>query len=273
MTTQTTLESATTRTDELAGKVAVISGGSRGIGRAIADRLVAAGAKVVISARNQESLDSAVQALNEGGEQAVGVQGDMATAEATAALFQKAAEWGGGVDILVNNVGGAPAGKFLELTDEQLQGAWSLKLLAAIRLARLAIPSMTSRGGGAIINIIGLGGREPKPGMVAVATTNAAIRAFTKALSSELAPQGITINAISPARVRTERAVELSKQTAASRGVAVEVVEAEALKAIPTGRLIEPKEVAEVAFLLASGRVPSLTGAEIVVDGGTSNYM
>jgi NAD(P)-dependent dehydrogenase (short-subunit alcohol dehydrogenase family) len=92
-------------------------------------------------------------------------------------------------------------------------------------------------------------------------------------MSSELAPLGITINAISPARVHTERAVELSKQTAASRGVAVEVVEAEALKAIPTGRLIEPTEIAEVALLLASGRVPSLTGAEIVVDGGTSNYM
>lgn len=273
MTVQMTPEISTERTRDLAGKVAVISGASRGIGRAIADRLAAAGAKVVIAARNQESLDSAIHDLNTHGEVAVGVRADMASAEGTKALFERAIDWAGGVDILVNNVGGAPAGKFLDLTDEQLIGSWSLKLLAAIRLTRLAIPSMTQRGGGAIINIIGLGGREPKPGMVAVATTNAAIRAFTKALSSELATQGITINAISPARVRTERAVELSRQTAVSRGVAIEVVEAEALKAIPTGRLIEPAEVAEVAYLLASGRVPSLTGAEIVVDGGTSNYM
>ncbi|MGH7876779.1 MAG: SDR family oxidoreductase [Candidatus Dormibacteraceae bacterium] len=258
---------------QLSGKLAVISGGSRGIGRAIAGRFAAEGARVVIGARDRGSLDRAVSELNGSGPEVCrGVPVDLSTAAGAATLIEAATAWGG-IDILVNNVGGAPAGSFLDLTDEQFLGAWSLKLLAGIRLTRAAVPQMAGRGGGAIINVIGLGGREPGPESTAIGTTNAAIRALTKGLSRDLAGKGIRINAISPGGVRTERAVSLAKQTAAARGTSIEAVEAEAMSRVPTGRMVQPDEVAEIALLLASGRVPSMTGIEIVLDGGASHYM
>jgi 3-oxoacyl-[acyl-carrier protein] reductase len=257
---------------ELAGKLAVISGGSRGIGRAIADRFVAEGARVVIAARDQASLDEAVSALNRAEESCRAVRADLSTVEGVATVVEAASGWGG-IDILVNNVGGAPIGNFLTLTDEQFLGAWSLKLLAGIRLTRAALPQMTERGGGSIINIIGVGGREPNSEATTIGTTNAAIRALTKGLSRDLASKGIRINAISPGRVRTERNISLTQQAADARGASFEEVEAEGLKAIPMQRLVEPSEVAEVALLLAGARVPSLTGAEIVLDGGQTHYI
>jgi NAD(P)-dependent dehydrogenase (short-subunit alcohol dehydrogenase family) len=256
----------------LAGKVAVISGASRGIGRAIAGRFVEEGARVVIAARNEEALDRAVTELNVSGQACRGVRADLSKAAGIAEVVAAATEWGG-IDILVNNVGAAPAGRFLDLTDEQFLGAWTLKLLAGIRLMRAAIPQMIERGGGSIINITGLGGREPGPEAAAIASTNAAIRAVTKSVAREMAGKGIRVNAICPGAVRTERAIELARQTAAARGVPVEALEEEAMRAVPSGRPIEPSEIAEVALFLAGGAAASLTGVEIVVDGGRSQYM
>ena len=250
----------------------MISGGSRGIGRAIAGRFVEEGARVVIAARGAESLERAVADLNASGEVAVGVKADLSTAEGVAALIDAAKEWGG-VDILVNNVGRAPAGSVLTLTDEQFMEALTLKFLAGVRLSRAAVPYMIERGGGSIINITGLGGREPGPDGAALAATNGAIRGVTKSLARELAPKGIRVNAIAPGSVSTERAVELARQQAAARGVPVETVQAEALSATPSGRYVDPAEIAEVALLVAAGDVPSLTGTELVVDGGRSHSM
>ena len=257
---------------KLSGKVAVVTGGSRGIGRAIAARFVHEGARVVIGARTPKSLQEAITELNRPGEVCRGVQGDLSTLDAVSALIAAAREWGG-IDVLVNNVGGAPAGSFLKLTDDQYLAAWSLKFLAGVRMARAAIPQMVERGGGSIINITGVGGREPGAEQAVIASTNGAIRALTKALAREMAPKGIRVNCIAPGTVRTERAMELDRQTAAARGVSPEAIEAEGLQMTPTGRVIEPSEIAEVAFLLASGALPSLTGTEIVVDGGRSHYM
>jgi NAD(P)-dependent dehydrogenase (short-subunit alcohol dehydrogenase family) len=132
---------------------------------------------------------------------------------------------------------------------------------------------MAQSGGGSIINITGGGGREPGPEAAVIGSTNAAIRALTKSLAREMAPSGIRVNAICPGNVRTERAVELARQTAAARGVSQEVVEAEGLATTPTRRMVEPAEIAELALALAGGDLPSLTGAEIVVDGGRSHYI
>jgi NAD(P)-dependent dehydrogenase (short-subunit alcohol dehydrogenase family) len=256
----------------LAGKVAVVSGGSRGIGRAIAGRFVEEGAWVVIAARNEEALHRAVTELNVSGEVCRGVLADLSKVKDVAGVVAAATEWGG-IDILVNNVGAAPAGRFLDLTDEQFLGAWTLKLLAGIRLARAAIPKMIERGGGSIINITGLAGREPGPEAATLASTNGAIRGVTKSLAREMAGKGIRVNAICPGTVRTERAIELAKQTAVARGLSLEAVEEEALKSIPSGRYVEPSEIAEVALFLAGPAARSVTGVEIVVDGGRSYYM
>ncbi|MDQ6876611.1 MAG: SDR family oxidoreductase [Candidatus Dormibacteraeota bacterium] len=254
----------------LAGKLAVVSGGSRGIGRAIASRFVEEGARVVIGARDEESLHRAVAEMNLSGEACRGVRADLSKVEGVAAVVAAATAWGG-IDILVNNVGRAPAGRFLDLTDEQFLDAWTLKLLGGIRLARAAIPQMIERGEGSIINITGLAGREPGPEAAALASTNAAIRGVTKSLAREMAGKGIRVNAICPGTVRTERAIELARQTASSRGVTVEAVEEELKRTVPSGRFTEPSEIAEVALFLAGGAAASITGVEIVVDGGRSH--
>lgn len=227
---------------------------------------------MVIAARDPASLNRTVAELNVAREACRGVPADLSTADGVAALVAGAATWGG-MDILVNNVGSAPAGHFLDLTDAQFQAAWNLKLLAGIRLTRAAIPQMEARGGGSIINITGLGGREPGPESAAIASTNAAIRAITKTLARDLAGHGIRVNAICPDAVRTERRVELLQQTAVARGVPVEVLEKEARSGIPTGRLIEAAEIATLALFLAGPSVPSLTGTELVVDGGRSHQL
>lgn len=257
---------------ELNGKVAVVTGGSRGIGRAIALRFASEGAKVVIGARTVDSLRQTLEELRAAGGEARAVEADLASAEGTARLAAEANQLGG-IDILVNNVGRAPGGTVSSLTDEQFLEALTLKFLAGIRLSRAAIPHMVERRWGAIVNITGLGGREPGPESAAIGATNAAIRAVTKSLARELAAKGIRVNAIAPGNVRTERAVDLARQAAEARGVPIETVEAEALVQAPSGRYVEPAEVAEVALFLATDRAASLTGAEIVVDGGRSHYM
>lgn len=267
-------QAASVPTLDLQDKVAIVTGSSRGIGRAISSRFAQAGARVVVAARASADLDKCVAEINQlSPGSCLGVAADLSLADDCSAVVASALEWAGTVDVLVNNVGSAPAGRLVDLSDDQFLAAWSLKLLASIRLLRLLIPVFEKNKRGRIINIIGAGGREPRPETIAVATTNAAIRALVKGLAPELASAGVTINAISPARVRTDRAIRLAEQTAASRGVPVEEVEREALQAIPTGRLVEPAEIAELALLLASDQVPSMTGAEIVIDGGTTRYM
>jgi NAD(P)-dependent dehydrogenase (short-subunit alcohol dehydrogenase family) len=252
----------------LTDQVAVISGGSRGIGYAIAHRFSCEGARVVIGARAGTRLKSAAARLNKAGPGALAVAGDLSTSRGCANLISRAVHWAGGIDILVNNVGSAPVGDFLSITDEQFLDAWRLKLLGAIRLIRGVIPSMKERGRGRIVNIIGPAGREPTGDALASGTTNAAMRALTRALAAELARQGIALNAISAGPVLTDRLRRIYRRRALSEGHSA-IQGLEGLRAgMPTGRFIEPDEVAEVALLLATGKTPSLIGAEILLDGG-----
>jgi NAD(P)-dependent dehydrogenase (short-subunit alcohol dehydrogenase family) len=264
---------------EFQGKIVVISGGSRGIGRATARAFAQAGASVAFAGRTQVNVREALAEIEEiachacAGGGALGVACDLAEADGVDQFVQQTVTRFGGVDVLVNNVGGSAYAPLLQMTDDMLLAAWRLKLLAAIRLTRAIVPIMEARGGGAIVNLSGGAGREPQPDGIVAGTTNAAVRAFTKAVSTDLARRRISINSVCPFPVRTDRHYERARAQADATGTPVEEILAQWDAAVPTGRVTEPEEVAELILFLASRRVPNLIGADIVLDGGQSRAL
>ena len=256
---------------QLAGKTAIVTGGSAGIGLATAKALYSEGVSVAIAARNPERLDLAVsiiQDLPSVGGKIIPINADLSLAEGVEKVASTALEKFGQIDILINNAGSARAGSFLDLSDEAFLDAWNLKLLGYIRLVRAIVPHQKSRRDGRIVNIIGGAGRTPRPSFLPGGTTNAALLNFTRGISKELAQHNIRINAISPGLTATERAEQLAQQNAQARGVSVEQIKAESLQAIPLGKIVKPEEIAALALFLVSDLASSITGAEILVDGG-----
>ena len=255
----------------LSGKTAIVTGGSAGIGLACAKTLFTEGARIVIAAH--EGVDSAAEVIRQldGGkrnDQVTPLKVDLSQADQAEAVVKTALEKTGRIDILVNCAGAARAGAFLELTDEDFIDAWTLKLLGYIRMTKAVIPQMTKQKDGRIINIVGAAAKTPSATFLTGSTANAALVNFTRGISKELAPLNIRINAISPAPTETERARRLAEQTAKARGVGFEEVMAESTKSIPIGRMIKPEEIAALAAFLVSDLAASITGAEILIDGG-----
>ncbi|MDM9383975.1 SDR family oxidoreductase [Chlorogloeopsis sp. ULAP01] len=256
---------------KLSGKTAIVTGGSAGIGLAIAKGLYTEGVNVVITARNLEKLEKAVadiQSLNTLGAKVIAISADLTQAESIDRVISTSLAQFGQIDILINNAGSARAGSFLELDDNAFLDAWNLKLLGYIRLVKAVVPHFKNRRDGRIVNIIGGAGRTPRPNFLPGGTTNAALLNFTRGISKELAQDNIRINAISPGLTGTERAERLAEQNAQARGVSVEEIKAESLQAIPLGKIVKPEEIAALALFLVSDLASSITGAEILVDGG-----
>jgi len=255
----------------LTDKIAVVTGGSAGIGLACAKTLFVEGASVVNAAH--EGVESAAESIRQlaGGkrdDQVVPVKVDLSQAGQAEVVVDKAIERFGRVDILINCAGAARAGAFLELTDQDFLDAWTLKLLGYIRMIKAVIPQMAQQKDGRIINIVGAAAKTPSATFLTGSTANAALINFTRGVAKELAPQHIRINAISPAPTETERAKSLAEQTAQARGVSVAEVVAESTKSIPIGRMIKPDEIGALAAFLVSDLAASITGAEILIDGG-----
>ncbi|PHJ66491.1 short-chain dehydrogenase [Nostoc linckia z18] len=258
---------------KLSGKTAIVTGGSAGIGLAIAKALYSEGVNVAIAARNPERLEnavSAIQSLPTTGAKVISISADLTQAEDVEKVVSTTLAQFGQIDILINNAGSARAGSFLELSDDVLLDAWNLKLLGYIRLVRAVVPHQKNRGDGRIVNIIGGAGRTPRPGFVPGGTTNAALLNFTRGISKELAQYNIRINAISPGATATERAERLAQQNAQARGITVEQAKAETIQGIPLKRIAQPEEIASLALFLVSDLAASITGAEILVDGGST---
>ncbi|WP_274650896.1 SDR family oxidoreductase [Paenibacillus humicola] len=258
----------------LAGKTAIVTGGSAGIGLATAKRLYAEGVNVVITARDEKKLAEAkasitgLRSASDRHSGVVAVSADLRQPDAAAKTVEAAIAGFGRIDILVNNAGAAKAGAFLQLSDEDFTDAWSLKLLGYIRMVRAVLPHFIERGDGRIVNIIGTAGRTPAPTFLPGGTANAALLNFTKGVSKELAQHQIRINAISPGLTLTERAETLAVQEAAAKGISVERQKEEAAAGIPLGRAVQPEEIADMALFLVSDLAASITGTEVVVDGG-----
>lgn len=250
---------------QLADKRILVTGGTRGVGKAVVDLFLAEGAKVLASAR-RASKDVPGELL---------VQADLTTAEGCTALVEAARQRLGRVDIIVHVLGGssAPGGGFAALDDDQWQREIDLNLLAAVRLDRALLPGMLARGEGVIIHVTSIQSRLPLPeATTAYAAAKAALSTYSKCLSKEVSPHGVRVVRVSPGWIETESSVALAERLAQEAGTDYEGgkrIIMRALGGIPLGRPSTPTEVAELIGFLASPRAASITGSEFVIDGGT----
>jgi 3-oxoacyl-[acyl-carrier protein] reductase len=251
----------------LAGRSAVVTGASKGIGFAIASRFVGSGADVAIVARGREALDEAVKTIGSGGGgRVVGIQGDVAQVADVKRIYDEAMKALGKIDIVVNNAGTSATSPFEKLTDEFLQHDLDQKLFAAIRLTRLVWPQMKERRYGRIINVLNVGAKAPRGGSAPTSISRAAGMAFTKVLSNEGAPHNILVNALLVGLIEADQHVQAAKR----KGVAVEDYLAGLAKDIPLGRIGRAEEFANLACFLVSDAGSYVTGTAINVDGGRS---
>jgi NAD(P)-dependent dehydrogenase (short-subunit alcohol dehydrogenase family) len=250
----------------LKDKVAIVTGGSQGIGRAAALRLAAEGASVVIAARGAQLLAQVAGEIRAAGGKVATLQVDVSKAEDCARLVAEAVKAFGRLDILVNNAGTSATGEFESVTDALWQADFELKLFAAIRLARLAIPHMKQQGGGRIVNITNIGAKQPRAKSMPTTVTRAAGLAFTKALSKEFASQQILVNTVCIGTVRAGQ----HDNKAAKAGITPEQYYANLGKDIPLGRVGRAEEVANVIAFLASAAASFVTGTSVNLDGGVS---
>jgi 3-oxoacyl-[acyl-carrier protein] reductase len=251
----------------LDGKVAIVTGGSKGIGRAAALGFLNEGASVLICARGQAALDETVAAAGHAARERIGsVAADLTDPAAIKTVVARCAERFGRVDILVNNAGSARPGPFLELTDEAWLSDWTLKFFGYVRMAREVIPRMKQTGGGVIINVIGAAALNPRASYTIGGAANAALNHFTKALAEEAARYGVRVAGINPGPILTER---LLKMRAGLIGSDPGQSNDEAFRSMtPLGRVGQPEEVADLILFLASERAAFIHGANITIDGG-----
>ncbi len=253
----------------LNSKIAVVTGSSEGIGKATATALAQEGAKVAICARRPDQLESAAQEIRSAsGGEVLAVPTDVMQPDQLEAFLQRVIDTWGGIDILVNNAGTAASGAFESVSDETWKSDMELKLFGAIRTSRIAIPVMRARGGGRIINITQILGKQPPANSVPTSVTRAAGIALTKELSKELAKDKILVNTICVNLVKSGQMARSAQRN--YPGMSVEEGWAEMGKSVPLGRMAEAEEVANVIAFLASDRASYLTGAAINVDGGAS---
>jgi 3-oxoacyl-[acyl-carrier protein] reductase len=240
----------------LAGRVALVSGGSKGIGRAIAAELVAEGAKVAIASRSRERIDATAVEIG-----ATGFVYDTAELDAAAALVAEVAErLGGPVEVLVTNTGGPPPGTALSFTREQWETAYRTLVLAPLALIDAALPAMRERGWGRVVNVGSTSNLEPIDGLMLSNVHRTGTLSMFKTIAREVARDGVTLNHVLPGRIATDRLIEL----AGSR----EAVEEAAQRDIPAGRLGEVEDMAAAAVFLCSERARYITGSALPVDGG-----
>jgi len=249
------------------GRNALITGGSQGIGCAIAKAFAGAGANVALVARGQKGLDEARADVAAGtNAKVITVAADVGAADGCRAAYESAVKALGHIDVLVNNAGTSQRGPFEEVTDAIWQHDIDLKLFAAIRLCRQAFPGMKQRRWGRIINVLNIGAKAPRAGSAPTTISRAAGMALTKVLSQEGAPHNILVNAMLVGLIEADQHVQRAKKM----GIAIEDYYRERQKAIPLGRYGKAEEFANLACFLVSDAASYVTGTAINVDGGAS---
>ncbi|MEK9671961.1 MAG: SDR family oxidoreductase [Rhodospirillaceae bacterium] len=250
---------------KMPGRKALITGGSQGIGQAIAHAFSGAGAEVAIVARRPDVLEQTKDEIEaDTGGRIIPVVADVSTADGCQSAFDKAVKEMGQLDVLVNNAGSSARMPSVEITDELWQADLDLKLFGAIRLCRLAMPPMMARKWGRIINVLNSGAKAPAAGGAPTAVTRAAGMAFTKVLAGEGAPHNVLVNSLHVGKIRSDQWVRRANKL----GMDLEEFYVEQGKALPMGRVGTAEEFAATACFLASDAGSYICGAAINVDGG-----
>jgi len=253
----------------LKGKVAAITGGTEGIGRATALRLASEGVKVAICARGQEKLDSTAAELKKAGAEVLAVSADMSKVADVERFMKAVIDRFGRVDILVNNAGTSARGKFLEIEDKTWSSDIELKVFGAIRCTRLAVPHMKKNGGGSILNITISSAKQPGAESYPTSVSRAAGLALTKALSKEYAADNIRVNTVCIGKIKSGQ----HERRYTREGKKAEDYYRETSKDIPLGRVGEAEEVANVITFLVSDAASYVTGTSVNLDGGISGTL
>ena len=257
----------------LRGKTAIVTGASQGIGLEIARALHSEGVAVVMVAQTPGKLQEAAQSVvsmkdAEEPAPAIPLVADLTLRAEIERVVAESIRRFGHVDILVNNAARAHSGAFFKMSVDDLETVWQVKGMGYVRLVRMLAPHMMERHSGAIINVIGSTARVPTSDFIVGSMVNAALVNFTRGISRELAQAGVRINSISPGWTMTERQEKSIALQAAARNLTFDQVERQEARGIPLHRLVRMSEIAALTLLLASNVFPSVTGEDIVIDGG-----
>lgn len=255
---------------DLSGRVALITGGGRGIGRAVALALADQGADVALCGRTQETLEDTASDLRGRGVRAFPIQADVSELENIQRFVAEAARQAGRIDILVNNAVSSLHAPFNEQTDDHWGHHINVKLMAYIRCAREVLPYMKQQRWGRIVNVAGMTARIVAPLRITNGVVNAGITNFTKQLANQVAPFNVTVNGVHPGTTATDRMKQGLSRRAADAGVSLEEITDLAISEIPLGRLIQPEDIAGAVLFYCSGLANIITGQSIAVDGGSA---
>jgi len=250
-------------------KTAVVTGASRGIGRAIAIRLAREGARTILSARDRQALEGAVREITEAGGQAASLALDLRIPDSPRRVAEFALQTFGQIDIVVNNAGATKRGEFEDLTEEDWADGFALKFLGAVRLTRAAWPHLKATSG-SLINISGVGGRTPEAQFTIGGSVNAALISFTKAMAAAGIRDGVQVNVINPGTIRTDRYQKRLVAFAAGHGLDIASAEREFVREHNTTRIGEPEDIAALVAFVAGPEGRFLHGAMVDMDGGAT---
>ena len=252
----------------LTGKIAIVPASSGGLGRAVALALGREGAKVVLSSRDEPAINAAASEVRDTGAEVLALTADVTKAADIDRLIAATIAEFGGVDILVTNAGGPPAGTFDRFIDDDWQAAFNLTLMSVVRLIRGVLPSMKARGGGSIVAMTSSSIKQPIPNLLLSNVMRSGVAALIKTLSDEVAGDNIRANTVVPGRIATARIAQLDQANAERAGIDVAAMRNRSLAQIPMGRYGEAAEFADMVAFLASPRASYITGATVQIDGG-----
>jgi 3-oxoacyl-[acyl-carrier protein] reductase len=257
----------------LAGRTAIVTGASRGIGYATAARLAAEGAAVAICARDAARVEAAAERLRQGGAKVMGFAADTTKGDQREAFVAAVADRFGPPQILVNNAGTHVRAALDDMTEEQLQRQLNDKVFGFFGMIRAVLPHMRRLGQGRIVNVIGQAARHPHPDRLPSGITNAAAQAMSKAVADAVARENIRVNTVSPQYVDTGIISELIEREMRTRGVTRDEAAAGFTRANVLGRLGEPEEIADLIAWVVSDRAGFVTGSSVSIDGGYARYV